>query len=104
MSKRKEENIIGTKIGIYEILYECDFKSNDGHRMCHVKCSECGWETNKQMHQIKYVKECKHKDRFGNYAALGKILVKEFIKRRMENPDKIRSYPKQSWMNVYGLE
>ena len=228
MSK-KEENIVGTKIGIYEVLYECDFKSNDGHRMFHVKCTKCGWETNKQMHQIQYVKECKHKNRFGEYITLGKIwknkrirnifkgvldrcynpndknfktyggkgikvcqewienhklfelwslengykdnltidridsnkdycpencqwitlgensrrananfievngktlsgtqwakelnlgcntinklsqkysidLVKEFIKRRMENSDKIRSYPKQSWMNVYGLE
>lgn len=71
MSK-KEENIVGTKIGIYEVLYECDFKSNDGHRMFHVKCTKCGWETNKQMHQIQYVKECKHKNRFGEYIALGK--------------------------------
>ena len=41
MSK-KEVNVIGTKIGIYEVLYECDFKANDGHIMFHVKCSECG--------------------------------------------------------------
>lgn len=72
MSK-KETNIVGTKIGIYEVLYECDFKSNDGHRMFHVRCSECGWETNIQMHQIKYTKKCKHKNRFGKYITPGKI-------------------------------
>lgn len=66
MEERKE-TIIGTRIGIYDVLYECDFKSNDGHRMFHVKCSECSWETNMQMHQIKYVKKCNHLDRFGNY-------------------------------------
>ena len=71
MSK-KEEKIVGTKIGIYEVLYECNFKSNDGHRMFHVRCTKCGWETNKQMHQIQYVKECKHKNRFGEYIVLGK--------------------------------
>lgn len=51
--KERKETIIGTRIGLYDVLYECDFKSNDGHRMFHVKCSECGWETNMQMHQIK---------------------------------------------------
>ena len=73
MEKRKDTSIAGTRIGLYDVLYECNFKSNDGHRMFHVKCSECGWETDKQMHQIKYVKECKHKNRFGEYIAPGKI-------------------------------
>lgn len=73
MGKRSEQNIVGTRIGLYDVLYECDFKSNDGHRMFHVKCSECEWETDMQMHQIKYTKECKHKNRFGNYIEPGKI-------------------------------
>ena len=47
-------------IGIYEILYECDYKSNDGHKMFHVKCTECGWETDIQFRHIKYTKECRH--------------------------------------------
>ena len=42
------------------MLYECDFKSNDGHRIFHVKCSKCGFETNMQMHRIKYIKNCNH--------------------------------------------
>lgn len=40
MGKRNEQNIVGTRIGLYDVLYECDFKSNDGHRMFHIKCSE----------------------------------------------------------------
>lgn len=232
MGKRNEQNIVGTRIGLYDVIYECDFKSNDGHRMFHIKCSECGWESNVQMHQIKFLgKVCKHTNLAGQYSTekakviwknkriyhiyqgmiqrcynpndkdfdnyggkgikicdewlknpvafelwslnhkykdnltidridsnkdycpencqwitlgensrrananfievngktlsgtqwakklnlgcntINKLiqkystdLVKEFIKRRMENPDKIRSYPKQSWMNVYGLE
>ena len=62
------ENLVGKQIGIFDVLYKCNFKSNDGHRMFHVKCSKCGWETDMQMHQIKYVKKCKHKNRFGYYA------------------------------------
>ena len=69
MGKNKEENIIGKQIGIYNVLYECDFKSNDGHRMFHVKCSKCGWETDMQMHQIKYTKLCKHISKFGYYVS-----------------------------------
>ena len=58
---KKDINIVGTRIGLYDVLYECDFKSNDGHRMFHVKCSECGWESNVQMHRIKMLsKKCKH--------------------------------------------
>ena len=62
--KEKQESIIGTRIGIYDVIYECSYKSNDGHRLFHVKCSQCGWETDMQMHHIKYTKQCKHKNKF----------------------------------------
>ena len=66
---KKDTNIVGTRIGLYDVLYECDFKSNDGHRMFHVKCSECGWESNVQMHQIKMLsKKCKHINLAGQYS------------------------------------
>ena len=65
--KEKQENIIGTRIGIYDVIYECSYKSNDGHRLFHVKCSQCGWETDIQMHHIKYTKQCKHKNKFNQY-------------------------------------
>ena len=59
---KKDTNIVGTRIGLYDVLYECDFKSNDGHRMFHVKCSECGWESNVQMHRIKMLSKKAMKD------------------------------------------
>lgn len=65
--QKKQESIVGTRQGIFDVMYECDFKSNDGHRMFHVKCSECGWESNIQMHQIKYTTVCRHTDSAGNY-------------------------------------
>ena len=66
---KKDTNIVGTRIGLYDVLYECDFKSNDGHRMFHVKCSECGWESNVQMHRIKMLsKKCKHINLAGQYS------------------------------------
>lgn len=68
MSKRKEENIVGKRIGLYDVLYESDFKSNDGHRMFHVKCSECGWETDIQLRHIKFLNQiCKHQNSAGQY-------------------------------------
>lgn len=63
----KQEIIVGKRIGLFDVLYECDFKSNDGHRMFHVKCSDCGWETDMQMHQIKYTKKCNHLETTGRY-------------------------------------
>ena len=66
---KKDINIVGTRIGLYDVLYECDSKSNDGHRMFHVKCSECGWESNVQMQRIKMVsKKCKHINLAGQYS------------------------------------
>ena len=62
-----KESIVGTRQGIYDVLYECDYKSNDNHRMFHVKCSKCGFETNMIMHQIKYVKNCQHLKANGDY-------------------------------------
>ena len=62
-----KESIVGTRQGIYYVLYECDYKSNDNHRMFHVKCSKCGFETNMIMHQIKYVKRCQHTRVNGDY-------------------------------------
>ena len=54
------ENYIGNVIGIYKILYECDYRSNDRHKLFHVRCTECGYETNMQLRHIKRAKKCSH--------------------------------------------
>lgn len=67
MSVVKANDIVGTRVGVLDILYECDFKANDGHKMYHVKCSECGWETDSKKSDIKKATKCTHIGICGNY-------------------------------------
>lgn len=67
MGKEKSADIVGTRIGIFDVMYECDHKSSYGHRLFHVKCVYCGWETDMKMHFIKYTKICKHLTVNGEY-------------------------------------
>ena len=61
MFKTKDmSSVIGQTCGIYTILYECDHKSTDGHRLFHVKCNQCGFETDMRFDVIAKIKECKH--------------------------------------------
>lgn len=54
------KNIVGTHLGLYDVLYECDNRAKDGHRLYHVKCSICGFETNMTKAHIKKPKVCNH--------------------------------------------
>lgn len=63
----EEENIVGTRIGIFDILYECDFRHNDGHKLYRVKCADCGFETDVKKSDISKAKTCKHVARGGAY-------------------------------------
>lgn len=54
------DDIVGTTIGIFEVEYLCDFKSNDGHKMYHVRCTKCGFETNMQKRHIGSAAICNH--------------------------------------------
>ena len=68
MFKTKDmSSVIGQTCGIYTILYECDHKSTDGHRLFHVKCNQCGFETDMQFRYINRAKECNHIKAFGTY-------------------------------------
>ena len=80
-----KESIVGTRQGIYDVLYECDYKSNDNHRMFHVKCSKCGFETNMIMHHIKYVKNCQHTRVNGGYISFTTRWNSQRIKRIFSN-------------------
>ena len=61
------KDIVGTRIGIYDVLYECNRKTNDGHRLYHVKCSICGFETDMAKRYIYEPKICKHVSITGRY-------------------------------------
>lgn len=63
-----EDEHVGEKIGIYEILYLNDYKSKDGHKVYHIKCTECGWENDIRYKDIKALsKTCKHLTIAGSY-------------------------------------
>lgn len=53
-------DIIGTKIGIYDVLYECEERASDGHKSYRVKCTVCGQEFNMIKSQINRAKHCTH--------------------------------------------
>ena len=63
-----EDEHVGEKIGIYEILYLNDYKSNSGHKIYHIQCIECGWENDIRYKDIKALsKVCKHLTIAGSY-------------------------------------
>lgn len=62
--KMKDE-IVETRIGIYDVIYESDYKSNDGHKLYHVKCCECGYETDMQLRHIRRASKCTHINKNG---------------------------------------
>lgn len=54
-------------VGIFHIEYLCDYKSNDGHKLYHIRCKECGYESNRRYNEILTPKNCRHKATSGNY-------------------------------------
>lgn len=62
---KDEKNVVGTKQGIFDILYLCDYKYKDGHKLYHVRCSKCGLEIDTRLEYInKLSKECHHVNNF----------------------------------------
>lgn len=52
---------IKKEIGIFDIMYQCENKSTDGHKLYHIKCKICGWETDAQLRHIyRMPKKCMH--------------------------------------------
>lgn len=58
-----KNEIVGTRIGIYDVLYECEHKSKDGHKLYHVKCSMCGHENDMLKSHIGRATSCKHQEK-----------------------------------------
>lgn len=61
------DEFVGTKQGIYEVLYECNHKDKDGHKLYHVRCCFCGWEQDMRKSSLLSPKCCKHKTVDGHY-------------------------------------
>lgn len=59
-------DIIGTRHGVYEVIYKCPYKSNDGHKIFRMRCTKCGYERDCQArHMVKLPQECPHLDAAG---------------------------------------
>lgn len=104
----KKENVKNQE-SIFEILYECNFRSNDGHKMFHVKCKECGWETDMQKHKIKYVKKCNHMNTGKNFYIVSHSWKNDRIRKifsgmksRCYNPNEkdYKYYGKSRWISL----
>ena len=52
---------VGTDIGIYHVDSLCEHRATDGHKLYHVKCKYCDFESDMRLFDIKYPKVCKHK-------------------------------------------
>lgn len=92
--------------GIYDILYECDHKTNDGHKLFHVKCKYCGFETDARINHIKNTKKCTHLNNIGNYRDFKSSIKNERLghifsgmKKRCYNPND-RAY---RWYGAKGV-
>jgi hypothetical protein len=62
-------DIVGTRIGIYDVLYECENRANDGHKLYHVKCVHCGREFDMLKAHINRAKQCNHVGLGGIYTS-----------------------------------
>lgn len=94
-------------MGIYNILYECDYKSKCGHKMYHVQCMECGWETDMMKGSIARASKCTHIAANGIYInydvvwknkRIGKIF--QGMKQRCYNPNE----PSYRWYGAKGIK
>ena len=105
-----EDEHVGEKIGIYEILYLNDYKSKDGHKIYHIKCTECGWENDIQYRRIKELSQiCKHLSDSGYYTSFNgkKSWTNRRIKRAFDAMY-LRCYDENSkdyrWYGAKGVQ
>lgn len=104
----KEDNIIGTRIGIYDVVCESERRDNDGHKLYHVICSECGWETDMRKDAIVDTKECSHVGLNGKYKSYNTYIWNNKRLGRIFNKMKSRCYNSKSkdyrWYGEKGIK
>lgn len=75
MSTAHDENV-GKQIGIFDILGVCDRRTNDGHKLYHVKCVLCGYNNDMRLSEVKRTKRCAHLSQDGGYRNFGEYVWK----------------------------
>ncbi len=63
------ENIVGTNIGIWEVLNISGVDEVSRNKIYHVRCKYCGFETDMKKCHIKTAKTCTHINHVGNIHA-----------------------------------
>ena len=61
-------------------MYECDYRDNDGHKLFHVKCIKCGYETNMRFNDIKRTNICTHINKNGTIKKYGYEFKNKYLK------------------------
>lgn len=86
-----KEDIIGKRIGIFDVIAECNHRSKDGHKLYHVVCSQCGFETDMRRNDVKPNTQCTHMDMLNNMIDF-KVRFKSQRIRRIWRAMKVRCY------------
>ena len=91
--------------GIYDILYECDHRANDGHKLYRVKCKYCGFETDARISNIESTKKCTHLNMIGNYRSFNTFIFKNKKLLKVLHDMKTRCYnPNDKSYRWYGAK
>lgn len=77
-----KDEIVGTRIGIYDVISESDHRMKDGHKLYHVKCTKCGWETDMRKIKIQRTEICTHVSADGSYKTYGSFT---WVNKRLGN-------------------
>lgn len=98
--------MVGKRVGIFDILYECKRTDKYRHKLHHVKCSVCGWETDIRIQHIKDVTTCRHTTCSGSYITERKWQSKRL--RNIYNGIITRCYNKEDdsyrWYGAKGIK
>ena len=61
------DEYVGKDVGIYHIESLCEKKDSDKHKLYHVKCKYCGFESDMRLYNAKQPTVCKHKNGAGYF-------------------------------------
>ncbi len=65
---------------IYDILYECEERTKDGHIKHHLRCRYCGKEVDMRIISAERTKRCRHTNKFGvDFANMNNLRLKKIL-------------------------
>ena len=105
---KMKDKIIGKRIGIFDVLHESDHRAKDGHKLYHIKCCECGWESDLRKIQIETTTKCTHLYISGNLRSFNTYTWENQRIRSIFSGMKSRCYDPDDknyqWYGAKGIE